>query len=63
MEMNYLLKGALTSIFLLNLCKANENKNLFRLRKQAPTNSLELAPFYYNTGVSFVFAILSLGFL
>jgi hypothetical protein len=52
---NYLLKTGLVSMFLYNLCRANENANLYRLRKAHPSN-LEVAKFYYNTVVSFVFA-------
>jgi hypothetical protein len=58
---NYAVKGGLVTIFLFNLCKANENKNLYLLRKAQPSRA-DIAQIYYNTGVSGAFAFLALAF-
>jgi hypothetical protein len=55
---NYLAKAGLASIFLYNLCKATENKNLYLLRKVHPSKT-DVAKIYYNSAVSFGFAVLA----
>jgi hypothetical protein len=55
---NYAVKAGLTTIFLYNLCKANENRNLYLLRKAQPKSG-EIAQIYYNSAVSGVFAFLA----
>jgi len=55
---NYAVKGGLATIFLYNLCRANENRNLYLLRNAHPKSG-EIAQIYYNTAVSGVFAFLT----
>jgi hypothetical protein len=55
--MNYLVKGALATMVLYNYCKANENANLYYLRKVHPS-SLEVQKFYYNAHISLVLSFL-----
>lgn len=56
---NYLLKASLVGMFLFNLCKANESRHLFYLRRiDDGKNSLtHMGRIYYNAAVSFGFAL------
>ncbi len=62
-KMNYLVKGFVSSMFLLELCRANTNLNLYRLKKQSAVSRAEAAPFYRNAAISFGTAVLVLGYI
>lgn len=62
-KMNYMLKGGLGLMFLYSLSKANENKNLFVLRKHSPAKLSEISEFYFNPSVAFIFAFLTFAYL
>lgn len=58
-SVNLAIKGGLLTVFLLNLCKANENYNLLKLRKFSKVNTNDFYNVYCSAFSSFTLAALT----
>jgi hypothetical protein len=57
-KVNWGLKLGMATMFLYNLCLANENASLYFLRRPKLQFS-DVAKIYYNTGITFALAFLT----
>jgi hypothetical protein len=60
---NWIVKASVAVMFLITFSKANENKNIYFLRRTTEPKAKEIASIYYNSGVSFVFTFLIWAYL
>ena len=55
-KVNYGLKFGLATMFLYNLCLANESLSLYMLRRRDSPTTADKLKLYYNSGVTFAMA-------
>lgn len=62
-KINYGLKFGLATMFLYNLCVANENANLYLLRRSNQPKTSDIVKIYYNSGITFALAFFTFAFI